>query len=244
MKHFIKIGFVILSLALPALYACSQPPAPPAGPPLAGPAGPGRVPPPPPGGPNGPGVRSIQQLLTLQGTVGYYTSSDSNVYDGFTIRTNGQILTIRFAPHMAAALMAAAKPGGAISLQGFYESTPEGANVVHLITATVGGQTLYETPPTPPSNPPIETIQPFAGTISDLRRDRLGAPTDIVLSGGRIVELTPGVYDQLQAYLKPGSAVSGSGSRLTPPPGVVPVQGTETILPHTLTLNGQTYMVR
>ena len=145
---------------------------------------------------------------------------------------------------MAAQLMATAKPGTTVSVQGYYETTPEGMNVIHLIGVTTGNQTIYDGPPPAPANPPVETIQPFNGTITGLRRDRQGTPTGIVLSDARIVELTPGVYDQLQAYLKPGTAVSGSAFRTTPPSGVVLVQNTPTIHPQTLTLNGQTYMVR
>jgi hypothetical protein len=246
MKRFIKTALVLLSVTLPTIYACSQPPVPPAGPQLAGPAGPGRMPPPPPGpdGPDRPGGRPIQQLITVQGTLNAYTASDSNQYDGLTLQNNGQTQTIRFAPHLAIQLMAAAKAGSAISVQGFYETTPEGMNVIHLVNATSGSQTIYDGPPPAPANPPAETIQSFNGTITDLRRDRQGIPNGIILSGSRVIELPPGVYDQLQAYLKPGTPVAGSGFRLTPPPGVVLAQNTPIIHPQTLTLNGQTYMVR
>lgn len=231
MKHFLKTTLVLLCVALPTLYACSQPPAPP-------------PPPPAPDGPGGPGGRPIQQLITVQGTLNSYTATDSSQYDGFTLQSNEQAQNIRFAPYLASQLMAVAKAGTAITIQGFYETTPEGLNVVHLVNATAGSQTIYDGPPPATANPPAETIQPFNGTITDLRRDRQGTPTGVLLSGGRVIELTPGVFDQLQAYLKPGTSVSGSGSKSTPPPGVVLVQNTQTIHPHTLTLNGQTYMVR
>jgi hypothetical protein len=247
MKRFIKTALVLLSVTLPTIYACSQPPVPPVGPQLAGPAGPGRTPPPPPGGPDGPdrpGARPIQQLITVQGTLNAYTASDSNAFDGLTLQNGGQSLNIRFAPHMAAQIMAVAKTGTAISVQGFYETTPEGMNVIRLVNATSGSQTIYDGPPPAPANPPAETIQPFNGAITDLHRDRQGMPNGIVLSGDRVIELPPGVYDQLQAYLKPSIPISGSGFRLTPPPGVVLAQSTQIIHPQTLTLNGQTYMVR
>jgi hypothetical protein len=202
------------------------------------------APPPRPDGPEGPGARPLQELITVQGTITAYTASDSNAYDGLTLQTSGQTSTIRFAPHLAASLMAVAKTGAPISIQGFYENTPEGLNTIHLVNATAGSQTIYDSPPVEPANPPIETIQPFNGTITELRRDPQGNPTGLVLSGSRVVELTPGVYDQLQAYLKPGTSITGSGSRQTPPPGVVLTRNTQTIHPHTLTVNGQTYMVR
>ena|ERR1700722_5462059 len=244
MKHFIKTTLVVLTVALPTFYACSQPPAPPAGPPLAGPVGPGRTPPPGPDGPNPAEGRPIQQLIVVQGTLSAYTASDSNEYDGLTLQSDGQRLNIRFAPHLAAQLMAAAKAGASISVQGFYETTPEGMNVVHLVNATAGSETIYDSPLPPPVTPPTETIQSFNGTITDLRGDRQGAPTGIILSDDRVIELPPGVYDQLRAYLKPGPPLSGSGSRLTPPPGVVRSRNTQIIHPQTLTLQGQTYMVR
>jgi hypothetical protein len=140
--------------------------------------------------------------------------------------------------------MAAAKAGAAISVQGYYETTPEGLQVIHLVNATAGSQTIYDCPPAEPANPPTETIRSFTGTITDLRRDRQGTPSGIVLSGNRVIELPPGVYEQLQAYLTPGTTVSGSGSLPTTPPGVVFARNNPTIRPQTLTLNGQTYMVR
>ncbi len=245
MKHFIKTSFIVLAVAMPTFYACSQPPAPPAGPPLAGPVGPGRTPPPPgPVGPNPPEGRPIQQLIVVQGTLSAYTASDSNEYDGLTLQNDGQRLNIRFAPHLAAQLMATAKAGAAISVRGFYETTPEGMNSIHMVDATAGSQTIYDSPLPPPASPPTETIQSFNGTITSLRRDRQGTPTGIVLSDDRVIELPPGVYDQLQVYLKAGTPVSGSGSRLTPPPGVVRARNIQIIHPQTLTLQGQTYMVR
>ncbi len=241
MKCFIKTALVILSVTLPTIYAYSQPPAPP--PQLAGPL---RTSPPPgvPDGPDRPGDRPVQQLITVPGTLNAYTASDSNQYDGLTVQNGGQSFNIRFAPHLAAQMMGAAKAGTAISVQGFYETTPEGMNVIHLVNATSGNQTIYDGPPPAPANPPAETIQSFNGAITDLRRDRQGIPNGLVLSGSRVVELPPGVYDQLQAYLKPGTQVSGSGSRLTPPPGVVLAQNAQIIHPQTLTLNGQTYIIR
>ncbi|MBS1662077.1 MAG: hypothetical protein JST68_13620 [Bacteroidetes bacterium] len=246
MKHIIKTTLVLLCIALPTLYACSQPPAGPV-------PGPGSIPPPPPGRTDAPPPPAapapspghpIQQLVTIRGTIDTYTSSDSNHYDGLTLHYNGQPSYVRFAPHMAAQLMAAAKPGASISIQGFYETTPEGLNAIHLVNATAGASNIFDNPPAPPATPAVENIEPFNGAITGLRRDREGTPTGVVLSGNRILELAPGVYDQLQAYLKPGASITGSASRRLPPPGVVPVQNTQTIHPQTLTIDGQTYMVR
>ena len=250
-----KTALFLALLAAPTIYACSQVPPPPPPPPASGPAGPQGSPPPtglpgapvlppPPGGPAGPGPRAIQQLVTLQGAVKGYTSSDSNAYDGLTLQSSGQTTSIRFAPHMAASLMAAAKPGSDITIQGFYETTPEGVNAVHLVTANTGNSTIVDTPPAPPVAPAAETVQPFDGTISGIRRDRQSMPNGILLSGDRVLELGPGAYDQLQSGLTPGAHISGTGSTVTTPPGVVPLKNTRIIHPQTLTLNGQTYMVR
>lgn len=250
MNCIFKSTLILLCVGLPTIYACSQVPPPPVAPPIAGPAGPGRTPPPPPrdpggpGGPAGPGAAPIQQLLTIQGTVKSYTNNDNNEYDGFTLQNSGQTVNVHFSPHMAAQLMAAAKTGSTVSVQGFYENTPEGLNVLHLVNATAGSQTIYDSPPADPSTPPTLTIQSFNGTITDLRKDMNGIPTGILLSGSRVIDLTPGVYDQLQPYLKSGTVLSGSGTAVTPPPGVVLVQNIQTIHPQTLTVNGQTYMVR
>lgn len=68
-----------------------------------------------------------------------------------------------FAPRLAAQLMAAAKVGTSISVQGFYETTPDGMNVIHLVNATLGSQTIYGGPPPALASPTAETIQSFSG---------------------------------------------------------------------------------
>ena len=251
MNRIVKNALLLAFIILPSVYACSQPPVPAGAPPPAGPpgiAGPGRTPPPPPpggpGDPAGAGARTLQQLVTVQGTVNAYTANDNNEYDGLTLQSGGQSLNVRFAPHMAEQLMATAKAGVTINIQGFYETTPEGLNVIHLVNATAGSRTIYDSPPTPPTSAPEETIETFSGTITDLRRDRMGNPNGILLSGSRVIDLTPDVYNQLQTSLKPGTSLTGSGTRATPPPGVVLAQNIQTIHPQTLTINGQTYMVR
>lgn len=261
MNRIFKNSIVLICAALPAIYSCAQPPAPtgasggpgasgarppvgpPVGPGIAG--GPGLTPTPPPPGPPGPlADRPLQQLQTVEGTVRSYTAADSMQYDGLVLQSSGQTVNIRFAPHLAGKLMSAAKVGSALHIQGFYETTPEGVNVVHFVSATIGGQNIYDMPPAEPIAPLPMDIQSFNGTISDLRRDRNGMPNGIVLSGNRVIDLAPGVYEQLQSYLKPGMSISGSGSMVTPPAGVVLVRNMQTIHPQTLTLNGQTYMVR
>jgi len=237
MKQTIKTITLILCTALPAIYACSQvPPPPPRS------QGPGRVPPPPPGTQE-PGGRPIQQLLTIKGTVIAWLSNDRNETDGLSLQNSGQTLTVRFAPHMAATLMSAIKTGSSLDVNGFYETGPGGISEFRLVTATAGTRTIYDTPPPVPTNQPAETIEPFNGTITDFRKDAQNMPNGIILSGDKLIELPPGVYDQLQALLKPGAAISGSGVRITPPAGVVLTQNIQTIHPQTLTLNGQTYMV-
>lgn len=245
MKGIVKMAVVLFCAALPTIYACSQivPPPPPGGP--GGPGGPGPgAAPRGPVAPGGPGERGIQQLVTVQGSVEAYVANDRNEYDGFTLRNSGQTVNVRFAAQMGSRLRDAAKAGSAVSVQGFYETTPEGMNVLHLVAITAGGKVLYDSPPAEPATLPVVSIQSFSGTISELRRDRQGMATGIVLSGNRVIELAPGVYDQLQGYLKAGTAISGSGSPVTPPAGVVMAQNIQMIHPQTLTIDGQTYMVR
>jgi hypothetical protein len=250
MNRVIKSSLVMLCVALPTVFACSQvpPPPPPAGgPPVAGPLGRRPPRPPVPGAPdpaNSPGARPLQQLVTIQGRVQAFTASDSIQYDGLSLKGNEQTVNVRFAPTMAAQLMAAAKVGTPVSLQGFYETTPDGINVVHLVTATINGQTIYDNPPAEPVTPPTATMQQFEGTIADLRLDRGGMPNGLILSGNRVVDLPPGVYAQMQSFLRPGVAISGSGSSVPPPAGVVLTQNVQTIHPQLITVNGQTYMVR
>ena len=200
--------------------------------------------PPPPPPPGGPAAYPLQQLSRVAGTIQAYTANDREEYDGFTLHNDGGTVAVRFPAHIAGQLMGTAKPGTPIEVQGFYETTPEGLNVLHLVDASAAGQTFYDTPPAPPAAPPVDTSGQFSGTITDIHKDVRGLVNGLMLGSKQLIELPPGIFEQLQDYLKPGTAISGSGIRVNPGPGVVLVRSLERFHPQTLTIGGRTYMVR
>ena len=239
MKTVLKAGLLLASMLWIGVQSFAQvsPPPPP--------GGPQGMTPPPPGGPGrrGPG-RPLQQLTTVSGTLAGYLNNDRYEYDGFMLQNSGQTVTVRFPAHLGEQVMRVAKKGAAVTVQGFYETSPEGANEFHLVSLQSGGATMTDIPPIPPATPPVEQPENFAGTISDLRKNREGMMDGIILGSNKVVDLPPATAEQLTALLRPGESVSGSGVRVVRPVGVVTVRATETIRPQTLTVNGQTYLVR
>lgn len=235
------IGLLLAFCVMSGTFGQIPPPPPTAG-----------VNPPPPGAPGmgpvrepgrGPGGQ-LQQLIAVSGTVTDYLSNDRYIYDGFTLQNSGQTLTVRFPAHLAEKLMRAAKKGAAVSVQGFYEVSPDGANEFHLVNAEAGGSVLTDMPPAAPATPPAEVQQQYSGTIKDLRRNRDGVADGILIGDKEVVDLPPGVSAQLQVLLKPGLAISGTGTKVVLPAGVVMARDMETIRPQTITINGQTYLAR
>ena len=257
-----------------ALPGIGVPPAPPAGlaglgtpppPPAGGLAAPGTPPPPPAGGlalgtpppppapgrgplpgpGRGPKPGGVQALSDFSGTLtGYQASSDDQVYDSFGFKTSTGTDTVRFPRHLGQALMAAAKPGSAVTITGFRDTDPRGRATLHLVSLAAGGQTLRDTPPTPPATPPTEETVTVRSTIQRLTQDPAGHPTAAILADGTVLRLPPAATGQLADKLKVGATVAATGALRAARPGEVAAKPVRVVHAQTLTLNGAQYLVR
>ena len=226
------------------LAAPGTPPPPPAGGlALAPPPAPGRGPLPGPG--RGPKPGGVQSLSDFSGTLtGYQASPDDQVYDSFGFKTSTGTDTVRFPRHLGQALMAAAKPGSAVTITGFRDTDPRGRATLHLVSLAAGGQTLRNTPPTPPATPPTEEIVTVRSTIQRLTQDPAGHPTAVILADGTVLRLPPAATGQLADKLKVGATVAATGALRTARPGEVAAKPVRIVHAQTLTLNGAQYLVR
>ena len=259
MKNQLKKATLLVGTMLAGCLAFGQAPVagtiPPPNGKIANPAvpgAPGQMPPPPAGRPGhgprgadrGP-MAGLQTLTTISGKLSNYVANDRFVYNGFTLQENSQTVLVRFPEHIGSQLMAAAKKGESISVTGFSQTGPDGIAAFQLVTAKAGGTLVTDTPPLPVVQPVSPLQQNFAGTITDFRRNQNGMISGVVLSNKEVVPLPPPVIEQLQAYLKSGLAIQGTGFKDVLPVGAVAAPGMLVFIhPQTITLNGQTYLVR
>jgi hypothetical protein len=227
----------------------------------AGAAGAALAPPPPPaegprpprpgdGGPHrpaGPGPRQggAQALTDFSGTLLSYTAdNDEQAYDAFTLKTSAGTETVRFARHQAQALMAAAKAGSQVTVAGFRDTDPEGRTTLHLVSLTVGGQTVRDVPPPPPAALPTPETTTVRGTVQRLLQGPNGRPNALALNDGTIVLLSPDAAEQLAEKLKVGATVAAAGTLRVPAPGEVAAKPVRVLRAQTITLDGVQFLVR
>ena len=240
MKNSFKQTAIATCLVLTGLWSCAQVPPSPTPP---GAPAPGLMPPPPPGPVGAPGAR-LQQLMPVSGKITAYLANDRYEYDGFTLQGTDQTVTVKFPAHLGEQLMKTVKPGTAVTVNGYYETSPLGANEFHLVNVQAGTTLITDAPPVAPVTPPAEEMKTISGTISDFRRGPDGSINGVLLSGKEVVDLPPAAAQQLQTLLTTGQKLSVTGIKATPPQGVVVAENRQLIRPQTITISGQTYMVR
>ncbi|MDP9080316.1 MAG: hypothetical protein M3O71_23060 [Bacteroidota bacterium] len=252
MKISFKATAIIACIVFTGLWSCAQ--VPPAGtpPPPQAPVNRAALIPPPPLGPGQPqpapagpqANRGLQQLTAINGKVAGYLTNDRYEYDGLTLQNGSTSVTVRFPAHLGAELMKAAQKGSTLTVNGFYESSSLGTNEFHLVNAKAGGTVITNLPAVLTATPQAEEQKSFSGAITDLRRSRDGVLNGVVLDKNQVIELPPPAAEQLQGLLKSGEQISGTGIKITPQAGVVMAQNLQQVRPQTLTVNGQTYLVR
>ena len=210
-----------------------------------GPGGPGGA------GPAGRGPRGgrLQALTDVRGTLtAYLANNDEQVYNAFVLRPeSGAADTIRFPRHLGQQLVAAAKPGSAITVTGFRETGPRGRNHFRFVSLTSGGQTVNDAPPARPATPPTPETTTAKGTIKELRRDPKGHIRGVVLSDQTVVQLPPTAVEQLSDKLTVGASLEAAGNLRTAHPGearATTAAPARVVRAETLTLAGVKYLVR
>lgn len=216
------------------------------------------VPPPPPAGPGqlapppmdrikkGPerGV-DLKTVNMLSGKIIAYLTNDRYIYNSFTLQSGAQIVTVRFPEHLGQALMNAAKKGETITVKGFTDPGPDGVSSFQLISAAAGRNQIADTPPVAPVQPITAVAKTYTGNINSLKKDERGMINGIYLNNKVLVDLPPHAALQLQSLLRIRDRIEASGFTDTPPSGAVLAANAPAMIhPQTLTINGQTYLLR
>ncbi|MDU0370649.1 hypothetical protein ACFPAF_09620 [Hymenobacter endophyticus] len=214
-----------------------------------GPAGAPQLPPPPPGGPGHkpgrPAPPAVQELSDFSGTLTQYVATnDEQIVDGFVLNTGSATDTVRLPRHAAQQLMAAAKAGSRVTVNGYRHTGPDGRAALHMVSLTAGGQTIKPTPPTPSATPPTEASTTVKGTVSSLRKDREGRVNGLILNDQTIVRVPPHAAEQLSAKLRTGATIEATGYLHTPRTGEVALRPVRSLRAETLTLDGVRFLLR
>ncbi|EHQ27685.1 hypothetical protein [Mucilaginibacter paludis] len=189
--------------------------------------------------------QQLQSLTTISGKIAGYLTNDRYAYNAFTLQASSNTTTVMFPEHLGQQLMNAAKKGATITVKGFTATGPDGVSTFQLVTATAAGVQINDMPPVPPAQPIITEAKTYSGNISDFRRDPQGMVNGLNLDNKVMVDLPPPATVQLQSLLKKGDQLEVSGFKDTPPAGVVLASNAPLLIhPQTITLKGQTYLIR
>lgn len=245
MKNQLKKAGITACFALFSGMAMAQLTTPIVPPPPAG-AGKGEFSPPAGSLPGRPeGVAELKTLTAITGTISAYLTNDRYAYNGLTLRSGSQSITVRFSEQLGQILMNAAKKGEQITVKGFTDRGPDGVSIFHLVSATAGNTQIVETPPVQPAQAMAAESRTYSGSLREFKRDQDGRVTGLNLDNKVWVDLPPHTWKQLQPLLKTGEKIEVSGFKDTPASGVVLAANAPSIIhPQTITIGGQTYLLR
>jgi hypothetical protein len=236
MKKVMTGAMLMLALlASPSIFAQVPPPG--AGaPPPPGPGG-------PPPGPRGPGA-ALQPVSVFQGRVTRLSANDDYIYDGFYLQTAQDSVLVKFPGHQGAQITPLVKAGSAVTVNGILEYPPFGGKEVRMVSLTINGQTIYDTPPAAPPAPPSDTFVNGNGKVVGTQTDREGRMNGLLLDNRTVLRIPPDIAGQLVDLARNDSQVAWSGMQKTPQSGEVAANDIKIVHCTTISINGQQFLVR
>ncbi|PKK37204.1 hypothetical protein BWI96_07605 [Siphonobacter sp. SORGH_AS_0500] len=236
MKRNNQIPFLLLLVGLTATFtAQAQPPVGPR------PGGPGPM---ALAGPRPPQTPGIVALTNLSGTIQQFTANDESILDGFTLNTGSKTVAVRFPAHLGQAIQAAGKPGSKLTVTGVSELTPEGVEVFRLVSLTNGQTVVNDAPPAAPAVLPTPKSISVKGKVIDYQLDPQGQATGLKMSDQTLVRVPPHIASQLLTIAPKGSTISVDGYVRPIGEGQVQLTKQTVVEASTITVNGQSYLVR
>jgi hypothetical protein len=240
MKKAITGAILCTVLLASAIVNGQVPPPGAAGPPP--PAGLGALAP-GPGGPGAPGA-ALQPVAAFQGRVTRLSANDDYVYDGFYLQTAQDSMLVRFPVHLGAQITSLVKAGGTVTVNGTLENPPLGGKEVRMVSLSINGQTIYDSPPAAPAAPPADNFVNGNGKVVGTQMDREGRMNGLLLDNRTILRIPPGTAGQLAGLAKDGSQVGYSGMQKTPQTGEVAASDMKVVHCNTISINGQQFLLR
>jgi hypothetical protein len=215
------------------------------------PPGPGGPPPPPASGALAPGpggtgapAATLQPVAAFQGRVSRLSANDDYVYDGFYLKTTQDSMLVKFPAHLGAEITSVVKVGSTVIVNGTLESPPFGSKEVRMVSLSIKGQTIYDSPPAALATPPAENFVNGNGKVVGTQMDREGRMNGLLLDNRTVLRIPPGTAGQLAGMAKDGSQVDYSGMQKATQAGEVAMGDMKIVHCNTISINGQQFLVR
>lgn len=192
--------------------------------------------------PKPPIHETMQTLSSFTGKIVSFLPNEDRIYDAFELDQNGIRQRVAFPKHLGKAIMAAAKPGNTVTVNGFLEYSPAGVQEIRLVSMSSGSQTVYDIRKIP-APPAAEQFVAIESSIVDFKRNREGQVDGLILKDQSILHFPKHIGYQL-ASLKPCDVVKATGYVEGPEEGVVAAEPHRMVRTETITLHGTNYLVR
>jgi hypothetical protein len=197
----------------------------------------------PPPGPGAPGP-ALQLVTAFQGRVTRLSANDDYICDGFYLQTAQDSMLVKFPGHLGTQITSLLKAGSTLTVNGTLTYPPLGGKEIRMVSLSVNGQTIYDSPPAAPATAPADNFVNGNGKVVGTQIDREGRMNGLLLDNSTVLRIPPGIAGQLTGLAKNGSQVSYSGMQMMPRPGEVVMGDRKVVHCNTISVSGQQFLVR
>lgn len=185
----------------------------------------------------------MQALNTYTGKVTSFTANPDKVYDAFQMDVNGTPTRVKFPKHLGTQIMAAAKPGMKVTVNGFMDYNKQGSPEIHFVNLTAGSKVIYKVKK-PKKVPNQEEFVTVKSTVRDFKRNREGVIDGLYLNDATILKFPKHISNQVTSMLKAGDPIWASGYVKPKSEGVAYAEKVRIVKAETIRLNGTTYLLK
>ncbi|MDB5273249.1 MAG: hypothetical protein JWO58_1616 [Chitinophagaceae bacterium] len=187
--------------------------------------------------------RNLETLSNYTGKIISYTPNQENIYDGFLLDMNGVSIRVAFPKHMGKQIMGSAKPGANATVNGFMDYSPEGIQEIHLVSMTVGTNTVYDVK-RPKELSEQEEFITLDNKVIDFSHNREGQIDGLILSNKTILRFPKHAGYQFSGMVQKGDMIKATGYVKKEDDGVAFVEPTRIVKAETVVIKGTSYLIR
>ncbi|AMV31525.1 hypothetical protein VN12_05360 [Pirellula sp. SH-Sr6A] len=168
-------------------------------------------------------IPSTEEGSTMkkQARITAFLKNDHDDVDGLELDSGDRV---HFPPHMAKKIMAIAKVGDSVEIEGRTKIRPKGDQVLEIHRLTCGNEMVRVVHPRPKHDERVKNDEPsmsVEGKVTALARNPHGDIDGLMLQEGTIVKFPPHQSSDLQELVQVGDEVEIEGRRHVTPHGEV-----------------------
>jgi len=198
--------------------------------------------------PKGPGRETERETLKVitpvSGKLESFTYNKDFTCNGFLLSSGNGKMEVKFPPHLAKEITMVAKAGSTVTVSGTQDINLLGVAEMKMVSLTVSGRTINDTPPAIPVVPTAENSISGSGKIASLQKTAMGDTSGFILDDKTILKIPQHMAQQLNQLLQVGSKISYSGNLKTAQQGEVVNGNYKVVHCQTVSVNGTQYLVR